>query len=86
MDILWNLVNAFLIQWLESDQKKQKVNAWINGKKNSIKKTRTEYALYKGTSTEPIVSVKYDTGMSAEAVATLFIRTVEAITGVALNP
>lgn len=52
----------------------------------SIKKTRTEYALYKGTSTEPIVSVKYDTGMSAEAVATLFIRTVEAMTGVALNP
>lgn len=52
----------------------------------SIKKTRTEYALYKGDATESLVSVRYDVGMSLEAVAALFIRTVEAITGVAMNP
>lgn len=40
-DISWNPVNACSIQLLESGQKKQKVNVWINGKRNSIKKTRT---------------------------------------------
>lgn len=39
-DTSWNPVNVCSTRLLESGQKRQKVNAWINGKRNSIRKIR----------------------------------------------
>lgn len=39
---LWNLGNVYLIQLSGSGQKRQKVNVWTNGKRNSIRKIKTQ--------------------------------------------
>lgn len=42
LDISWNLESAYLIRSLESVQKKQRVKSSINGKRNSIRKIKTQ--------------------------------------------